>query len=76
MTLHPEAQEKAQSELDLVIGKGRLPLFSDRVSLPYLEAVYRETFRWYPILPLGELITISVLLFKDRYINRCPTRDQ
>ena len=53
MSLYPEAQRKAQEELDLVIGKDRLPEFSDRESLPYVEAVFMECFRWHPQTPLG-----------------------
>jgi cytochrome P450 len=52
MLLHPEAQAKAQAEIDRVVGKDRLPDFYDRPALPYLDAVFRETLRWYPVLPL------------------------
>jgi cytochrome P450 len=53
MTLNPLAQAKAQEEIDRVIGMKRLPDFIDRKDLPYVEAVYRETARWYPTVPLG-----------------------
>ncbi|KAJ7681389.1 cytochrome P450 [Mycena rosella] len=53
MALHPEIQQKAQSEIDNVIGTHRLPEFEDRASLPYIEALYREVMRWKPVLPLG-----------------------
>jgi hypothetical protein len=53
MTLHPDAQAKAQAEIDRVIGSDRLPTFEDRRSLPYVEAVFREVLRWRPITPLG-----------------------
>ncbi|KAJ7459914.1 cytochrome P450 [Mycena latifolia] len=52
MAIHPEIQQKAQNELDTVIGS-RLPEFEDRPSLPYIEALYREVMRWRPVLPLG-----------------------
>lgn len=58
MILFPEVQKKAQAELDLVVRDSRLPVFDDRDSLPYLQAVYRETFRWYPTLPLGALLSL------------------
>jgi hypothetical protein len=45
MTLFPDKQEKAQQEIDTVVGRNRLPEFSDRGSLPYLEAVLQEVFR-------------------------------
>lgn len=44
--LHPEAQRKAQEEIDRVVGSGRLPDFSDRDSLPYLECLLQECRRY------------------------------
>lgn len=54
MTLYPEVQKTAQAELDAVIGSDRLPSFSDRPQLPYLEAVLREVLRWNPVAPMGK----------------------
>ncbi|KAF4437417.1 hypothetical protein F53441_13051 [Fusarium austroafricanum] len=45
MILHPEIQEKAQKELHMVIGSDRLPNFSDRPSLPYIEHIVQEIYR-------------------------------
>ncbi|KAG2336904.1 cytochrome P450 [Suillus weaverae] len=53
MVLHPDVQKRAHAEIDSVIGRDRLPTFEDRASLPYVESILRETFRWHPILPLG-----------------------
>ncbi|KIK53241.1 hypothetical protein GYMLUDRAFT_49414 [Collybiopsis luxurians FD-317 M1] len=53
MVLHQDAQKKAQAEIDRVIGHERLPEFSDRESLPYVEALYREVLRYRPVTPLG-----------------------
>jgi len=53
MLLHPDIQKKAQDELDSVIGRERLPTFEDRLRLPFVDAVYKETLRWRPIAPLG-----------------------
>ncbi|EGN99267.1 hypothetical protein SERLA73DRAFT_182184 [Serpula lacrymans var. lacrymans S7.3] len=53
MVLHPSVQERAQAEIDSVVSEGRLPDFDDRSSMPYVEAVLRETLRWYPAVPLG-----------------------
>ncbi|KAF9223390.1 cytochrome P450 [Gyrodon lividus] len=53
MVLNPEVQERAQAEIDSVIGTVRLPVFEDRPSLPYVEAVLRETLRWHPAVPLS-----------------------
>ena len=51
MALNPEAQHKAQLELDRVIGSERLPEFADRSSLPYVEALMREVMRLHPVIP-------------------------
>jgi cytochrome P450 len=53
MTVFPEIQKKAQEELDRVIGSSRLPVSADRVDLPYIEAIMKETHRWHPIAPMG-----------------------
>lgn len=53
MTLFPEVQKKAQEELDRVIGMDRLPVASDKTSLPYIHAVMLETHRWHPVAPMG-----------------------
>ncbi|KAJ6505888.1 cytochrome P450 [Mycena vitilis] len=52
MTLYPEVQAKAQAELDSVVGSERLPSFTDRPMLPYLEAVYKV--RWHQAAPMGQ----------------------
>ncbi|KAH9975380.1 cytochrome P450 [Lactifluus volemus] len=52
MTLHPEAQKRAQAELDTVLGD-RLPTFSDRDNLPFVTAIMKEVLRWIPVLPLA-----------------------
>lgn len=51
MVLHPEVQAKAQKELHAVIGTERLPNFSDRPVLPYIECILKEVIRWQPIVP-------------------------
>ncbi|KAH7910583.1 cytochrome P450 [Hygrophoropsis aurantiaca] len=53
MVLNPHVQERAQAEIDSTVNSGRLPDFSDRPLLPYVEAVLRETLRYYPVAPLG-----------------------
>jgi len=70
MAKYPDIQRKAQAELDNVIGKDRLPDFNDRPSMPYLEAMLKETLRWGTVTPLGILYlynihkpTLTVMLF-------------
>jgi Cytochrome P450 len=53
MSLYPEVQKKAQAEIDAVIGPNRLPDFHDRPSLPYINAIVKESSRWNLVLPLG-----------------------
>lgn len=53
MAMHPEAQAKAQAELDAVVGRDRLPDFGDYDSLPYILATMKEIMRWQLVLPLG-----------------------
>jgi cytochrome P450 len=53
MMLHPNVQEKAQAELDRVLGMHVFPSVADRESLPYIEAVVKEALRWHTVAPLG-----------------------
>jgi hypothetical protein len=53
MILYPECQKRAQAELDAVIGHTRHPTTADRPKLPYLEAIWKETLRWHPPVPLA-----------------------
>jgi cytochrome P450 len=55
MVLNPHIAKRAQEEIDSVVGRDRLPDFDDRLSLPYVEAIMRETMRWQPLVPLGKL---------------------
>ncbi|KAF9523935.1 putative monooxygenase [Crepidotus variabilis] len=52
MILHPEVQQKAQMELDTIIGFDRLPDINDQSRLPYVRAVLAETLRFMPPIPL------------------------
>ena len=45
MVLHPEVFQKAQEEMDQVVGRNRLPDLDDRKALPYLECVVKESYR-------------------------------
>jgi cytochrome P450 len=53
MILFPDAQRKAQEEIDRVIGGDRLPTFDDRDNLPYINAIVKEILRWHPVAPMG-----------------------
>ena len=45
MVKYPAVMKKAQAEIDRVVGPDRLPDWSDRKNLPYLEAIYKEIIR-------------------------------
>jgi cytochrome P450 len=49
VVLYPAVQKKAQVEIDTITHGSRLPEFSDRKSLPYLDAIMHEVLRWKPI---------------------------
>ncbi|KAN0135349.1 Cytochrome P450 [Lactarius tabidus] len=53
MVLHPDAQRKAQMEIDNVVGVDRLPDFGDETSLPYVSALVKEVMRWHPVTPIA-----------------------
>jgi len=53
MTLHPEVLAAAQKEIDTVVGNTRLPTFSDRPSLPYMECMMSECLRYSCPAPLN-----------------------
>ena len=52
MAVNPKAQKKAQAQIDAVVGRKRLPMIEDRPSLPYIDAMLRETLRYAPVVPL------------------------
>ena len=46
MLKNPEAQRRAQAEIDRVVGGDRLPTFEDAENLPYVNAVCEEALRY------------------------------
>ena len=52
MVMFPDVQQKAQDEIDRVVGTERLPTFSDRQNLPYIDALVKEASRWWPVAPM------------------------
>jgi len=71
MVLHPEVQARAQAEIDEVVGTDRLPDLDDRDSLPYIEAIYRETLRWKPVVPTAiQHATTEEDVYNGHYIPK------
>ncbi|KAI9157931.1 Cytochrome P450 monooxygenase aneD [Paramyrothecium foliicola] len=50
-TANREFMNRAHAVMDAVVGRDRLPRFSDRSSLAYIDAVVSELLRWRPISP-------------------------
>ncbi|CAL1697455.1 unnamed protein product [Somion occarium] len=53
MVTFPDIYKKLQEEVGRVVGSDRLPDFDDRESLPYVESVIKESYRWHVPVPLG-----------------------
>lgn len=53
MVENPRVWKRAQAVIDAIVGTDRVPEFDDRPSLPYVDAIVRETLRWRPVTPLG-----------------------
>ncbi|KAJ6607665.1 cytochrome P450 [Mycena sp. CBHHK59/15] len=53
MLANPDAQKKAQREVDSVTRRGYLPEFNDEAAMPYVAAVMKELLRWKPITPIA-----------------------
>ncbi|KAJ7836430.1 cytochrome P450, partial [Mycena leptocephala] len=53
MLMNPEAQKKAQAEIDSVVGVGHLPGFADEALLPYVSAIVKEALRWRNVTPMA-----------------------
>jgi cytochrome P450 len=58
---YPKAQARVQEELDVVVGRGRVPTWEDWSLLPQLHAFVSEALRWRPVTPIG--------------FSHCATRD-
>lgn len=60
MLQYPEKFAKARKEIDSVV-RDRLPTFTDRPSLPYVECVMSELLRVACPVPLSTYDTICVI---------------
>ena len=68
LALFPQVQRRAQAELDVVVGRDRLPTLDDRQRLPYIEALCKELMRWQMVTPIGTVR--SLILLENRNDER------
>ncbi|KAF9269294.1 cytochrome P450 [Marasmius fiardii PR-910] len=52
ITAHPDAQKKAQKEIDAVVGHDRLPSLDNMPDLPYIRALIKEVHKTNPMARL------------------------
>jgi cytochrome P450 len=62
MISYPDVQKRAQAAIDAVVGNSRLPDFSDKGTIPYVDALVYESLRWNPMAPLGIFLTPAEFL--------------
>ncbi|KAJ7070958.1 cytochrome P450 [Mycena amicta] len=63
MSLYPEVQAKAQADLDSVLGQQRLPNFTDRPQLPFIDYIcYEVTLLWYSSVNLALMLSVEKAL--------------
>lgn len=67
-TKYPTIVRAAQAELDRIVGRDRLPDFSDEKDLVYCSAVIREIMRWRTVIA-GSLAHASI---KDDFYDGTP----
>lgn len=53
MCVFRDVQQRAQEEIDSVVGQERSPDWSDETSLPYVKALVSEVLRWRTVTILG-----------------------
>ena len=69
MVRHPEVLAKAQAEVDSVVGHSRLPEFSDRSSMPYIEAMLSECLRYATPAPLSTPFGLNNVRFTHHRVD-------
>ncbi|KAI0363883.1 cytochrome P450 [Pilatotrama ljubarskyi] len=73
MVMYPDAQRKAQDEIDRVVGRARLPSIADRPSLPYTDALIMEVMRWMPPVALTSRALGQDEWYEDMLLPRGST---
>ncbi|XP_072039154.1 cytochrome P450 2B11-like [Amphiura filiformis] len=70
MLEYPGVQKRVQEEIDSVVGRDRLPKLSDKLSLPYTEAVIHEIQRFACIIRRTARFTRSDVEFRGYTIPK------
>ncbi|KAJ6511409.1 cytochrome P450 [Mycena vitilis] len=74
MMLYPDIQRNAHAELDMVVGRHRLPGFDDRDNLPYISCIVKELLRWRPVAAIAAPhYTTAADEYKGWYIPKGTT---
>ncbi|KAI0018009.1 cytochrome P450 [Xylariomycetidae sp. FL0641] len=55
---------KAQHAIDVVVGRDRLPTYTDKPRLPYISAIVEELLRWRPVAAAGVAHAVRI---EDEY---------
>jgi len=71
MISYPEYQQKAQEELDRVVGHSRLPSFADFKHLPYIRAIVKEVCLLMNQWLIPSLIRSSLGIAMETSITTC-----
>lgn len=45
LLMFPEVLQRAQEEIDRVVGTDRIPNFKERTNLPYVDGIVKEAWR-------------------------------
>ena len=61
MTMYPEIFKKGRAEVNIVVGRERLPTIQDREALPYVNAICKELLRWNVVVPLSTYLSLRHL---------------
>ncbi|KAJ6447838.1 cytochrome P450 [Mycena sanguinolenta] len=64
MLANPEAQKKAQEEIDFITGGKYLPTFKDEAAMLYVSALVKEIMRWESVAPIA---LTRLLVTDDEY---------
>lgn len=52
MVVHPDIQQRAQAEIDRIVGEDRIPDMIDFETLSYVNCIVQELLRFNPPVPL------------------------